>query len=68
MNVAPDLLIYLERTQDIEAEPIDSCTHCITTVDGVTNPVRLTVINTALKCLGCGETFLRSQLEPMQKV
>lgn len=49
-------------------EPIDACTHCVTTVNGVSTPVVLTVINTALKCLECGETFLRSQLEPMSKV
>jgi hypothetical protein len=49
-------------------EPVDECTHCTVVVDGIAAPVRLTVINCALKCLSCGETFLRSQLEPLQKV
>jgi hypothetical protein len=46
----------------------DCCTHCVVTVDGVEHHARLSVINCALKCLGCGETYLRSQLEPMAKV
>ena len=55
-------------TWPIEPEPPDECTHCTVTVDGVAAPVKLTVINCALKCLSCGETYLRSQLEPMAKV
>ncbi|MGH6631744.1 MAG: hypothetical protein ACREB0_00165 [Sphingopyxis sp.] len=46
----------------------DCCTHCTVTVEGVEHHARLSVINCALKCLSCGETYLRSQLEPMSKV
>lgn len=61
-----------QRMREAPPEPsevaTDCCTHCVVVVEGVEHHARLAVINCALKCLSCGETYLRSQLEPMRKV